>query len=33
MDSLDRAVEVWERALVLDPQNEMARQNLRTARE
>jgi tetratricopeptide (TPR) repeat protein len=33
MDSLDRAIEVWEKALVLDPQNEMARDNLRTARE
>lgn len=33
MDSLGRAIEVWERALVLDPQNEMAKQNLRTARE
>jgi hypothetical protein len=33
MDSLDRAIEMWEHALVLDPNNEMARENLRTARE
>ena len=28
MDSLDKAVEVWKRALVVDPGNEMARENL-----
>jgi superkiller protein 3 len=33
MDSLDRAVETWERALVLDPDNEMAKDNLKLAEE
>jgi tetratricopeptide (TPR) repeat protein len=33
MDSVDRAIEMWERALALDPDNEIARENLRTARE
>jgi hypothetical protein len=33
MDSLQRAIESWERALVLDPDNDMARENLRLAEE
>lgn len=33
MDSLDRAIEAWERALVLDPDNDMARENLDLAEE
>jgi tetratricopeptide (TPR) repeat protein len=33
MDSLDMAIEVWKRALVLDPGNEMARDNLKLAEE
>jgi tetratricopeptide (TPR) repeat protein len=33
MDSLDRAIQMWEKALVLDPDNDLARENLRTARE
>jgi tetratricopeptide (TPR) repeat protein len=33
MDSLEQAKESWERALVLDPDNEMARENLKLAGE
>jgi tetratricopeptide (TPR) repeat protein len=33
MDSLDKAIEMWERALAIDPDNEIARENLRTARQ
>jgi|GEM_PF-1995944 len=33
MDSLDRAIEVWERVLTLQPGNETAIDNLRKARE
>jgi len=33
MDSLERAIEVWERALVLDPDNDLARENLELAEE
>ncbi len=33
MDSLARAIEAWKRALVLDPTNEMARENLKLAEE
>jgi tetratricopeptide (TPR) repeat protein len=33
MDSLDRAIQVWKKALVLDPTNEMARDNLRMAEQ
>jgi len=33
MDSLARAVEIWQRALVLDPDNDMARENLKLAEE
>jgi tetratricopeptide (TPR) repeat protein len=33
MDSLGRAVEAWERALVLDPNTDMARDNLKLAEE
>lgn len=33
MDSLDRAIEVWERVLTLEPDNETALDNLRKARE
>jgi tetratricopeptide (TPR) repeat protein len=33
MDSLDRAVSVWERVLQLEPDNETARDNIRRARE
>jgi len=33
MDSLDQAIEVWERILQIEPDNETARDNIRTARE
>ncbi len=33
MDSLDRAIEMWKKVLELDPQNELARENLRKALE
>jgi tetratricopeptide (TPR) repeat protein len=33
MDSLDRAIQMWEQALVLDPTNEPARENLEAARD
>lgn len=33
MDSLDRAVDVWERVLQLEPGNETARDNIRRAKE
>jgi tetratricopeptide (TPR) repeat protein len=33
MDSLNRAIEVWKRALELDPDNEIAEENLRKAGE
>jgi tetratricopeptide (TPR) repeat protein len=33
MDSVDKAIEMWEHALTIDPDNEIARENLRTARE
>jgi tetratricopeptide (TPR) repeat protein len=33
MDSLDKAVQAWQRALVLDPNNDMARENLELAEE
>jgi tetratricopeptide (TPR) repeat protein len=33
MDSLSKAIEAWKRALVLDPDNDMARENLKLAEE
>ncbi len=33
MDSLDQAIDVWERVLELEPGNEIARDNIRTARD
>jgi tetratricopeptide (TPR) repeat protein/4-amino-4-deoxy-L-arabinose transferase-like glycosyltransferase len=33
MDSIDKAIEMWEQALTIDPENEIARDNLRTIRE